>query len=246
MKRLLLLAILFSATAATALGQGTVFGIKGGLTIGIQNWQGIDQQPAFLPHGVLTIEDVPENDAFSLFASVGYQPKGSAIRNRIFNNPLNNQLGQLPTQTFIFHNASLILGAKQKFEVGRTDAKFFYSLGIRGDYTIATNLRKFNDPDLNTPLFITLPVDDPTYIRKINYGVSVGAGTEYSLGEFVGMSLEFTLHPDFSFQYEQPEIGNVTDPFTNQQISIPERRIRNVTFEVSLGFRFLRKVIYVD
>lgn len=245
MKRLLLLAICFSAATTTVLGQGTVFGIKGGLTIGVQNWQGIDQQPVFLPHGVISIEDVPENDAFALFASVGYQPKGSAIRNRLFET-LNNQVAQLPTQKFIFHNASLILGAKQKFEAGRSDAKFFYSLGIRGDYTIATNLREFSDEN-NTPFFPTLPVNDPTYLRRINYGVSVGAGTEYSLGEFVGMSLEFTLHPDFSFQYEQPEIPGVRlVPGSSERGTLQERRIRNVTFEISLGFRFLRKVIYVD
>ena len=62
----------------------------------------------------------------------------------------------------------------------------------------------------------------------------------------IGMMLEFTVNPDFSIQYQQPPIPNVLDTYTNQTITIPERRIRNLTFEVTVGFRFLRRIEYID
>jgi len=65
----------------------------------------------------------------------------------------------------------------------------------------------------------------------------------------VGMTLEFTVNPDFSNQYNQPQIDNVIDPNPNSirpTFTIPERQIRNLTFEVTAGFRFLRIVEYID
>ncbi len=69
---------------------------------------------------------------------------------------------------------------------------------------------------------------------------------EFSFSEFIGASLEFTVNPDFSLQYRQPAIPNVRDPWSGQNTTIPERRIRNMTFELTAGFRFLRKVQYLD
>ena len=60
---------------------GTVYGVKGGLTMATQQWDNFDRQPLLLPHGSIFIESLSEEDAFSLFAQVGYHPKGSAIRN---------------------------------------------------------------------------------------------------------------------------------------------------------------------
>ena len=58
--------------------------------------------------------------------------------------------------------------------------------------------------------------------------------------------IEFTVNPDFSLQYEQPAIPNVIDPITGQTRTLQERRIRNLTFEITVGARFLRKVEYID
>lgn len=244
MKQRILIMIIAALSVAGLQAQGTVYGIKGGFTLATQQWDAINTNALILPQGDFFIEDVPESNAFSLFASLGYHPKGSALRNRFFNNVLNGQLTRVPPERFIFHNASLVLGAKQKFDIGRGESRFFYSIGVRADYTFDTNLNEFDE--INNFFFSTLPVNDPTYIREFNYGVTIGGGMEYNLGDFVGMSLELNLHPDFSFQYEQPEIGNVTDPFTGNQTTIPERQIRNIAFEVSLGFRFLREIVYID
>ena len=250
MKRLLLLTAVVFTFVASALAQeegGSILGFKGGLAMTNQQWTGVERQPLFLPQGDFFVEDIPTNNMFALFASLGYHPKGSALRNAWFNSPFNNQLTRVPPTRFVFHNLSLILGAKQKFDFGsNSETRWFYSFGLRGDYTIANNLNEFDEINAVGLGVTTFPVDDPTYIREINYGVSIGGGIEYSLSEFVGLSIEFNVHPDFSFQYEQPEIRDVTDPFTSQLTSIPERQIRNLALELSVGLRFLRKVIYVD
>jgi len=83
-------------------------------------------------------------------------------------------------------------------------------------------------------------------VRKINYGVYIGGGLEFALSELVGAVVELNVSPDFSFQYQQPPIGNITDPFTGNSFNIAERKIVNVVLELSVGIRFLRVVEYVD
>ena len=90
------------------------------------------------------------------------------------------------------------------------------------------------------------PIDSDEFIRNINYGITAGGGFETTLSEFVGLLFEFTINPDFSIQYQQPRIDNVLDPYTGNTRSIAERKIRNLTFELTVGFRFLRKVEYID
>lgn len=248
MKQRLFYTLIFAGllSASLAAQGGSIFGVKGGLALTTQQWQSFQRDPLLRLQGDVFVETLPEENDFALYASLGYHPKGSALRNQIAQNFSSGQLFRVPPQRFIFHNVSLILGAKQKFAKAGRDAKFFYSLGIRGDYTVDTNLDEFQDFNNTFVSFALYPIDDTQFIREINYGITVGGGMEFELSEFVGMSLEVNFHPDFSLQYEQPEIPNVTNPFTFQPDSIPERRIRNLALEVSLGLRFLRKVIYVD
>lgn len=246
-QRLLYALFLVSLFSSGLVAQGgSIFGIKGGLALTNQQWQSFQRDPLLRLQGDVFVESLPEENDFALYASLGYHPKGSALRNQLAQNFSSGQLFRVPPQRFIFHNVSLILGAKQKFDLPGKEAKFFYALGVRGDYTVDTNLDEFQDFNNTFVSFALYPIDDTQFIREINYGITVGGGMEYALSEFVGLSLEVNFHPDFSLQYEQPEIPNVTNPFTFQLDSIPERRIRNLALEVSLGLRFLRKVIYVD
>jgi hypothetical protein len=228
-----------------AIGQGFYFGLKGGPTIGFQQWEQIERDPLYKYHAAAFIESYDEEDRYSLFVQLGYHIKGSAIRNRNFFNRLTGNVIRPPAQEFLFRNLSLILGGKQKFEVGTT-SKVFYQLGLRGDYTLSTNLdvyQRFNEAN---PAYAIYPFDDKQFINTFNYGVSVGGGIQFELSELVGTVVELTVNPDFSNQYEQPEIPNVTDPYTGQLRTLRERRIRNLTVELSVGFRFLRKVVYID
>ncbi len=230
--------------------QSYAFGVKGGATIGIQNWENSFQRSAlFRYHGVAFIESAPEDDQFALFAQAGYHIKGSAIRT--FGSTFVDQNGNTRrfnglNQTFEFRNASLSVGAKQKFDAGFGDSKFYYLLGIRADYTINTN---FDQLDLEAnPLYATIyPIEG--FVNKFNYGAIVGGGIEIPFGELTGAILEFSVNPDFSKQYNQPQINNVINPnpdASQRTITIPERSITNVTFEISLGFRFLNLIEYID
>lgn len=237
-KRLLLfLAFFISAFALTA--QTFAWGIKGGLLVGLQKWESFQQDPLLKYQGSMFIESVPEDNSFALYAQGGLHLKGSAIRNQRFLN--NGQIFNQPTTEFIFRNLSVVLGAKQKSDFGATASKY-YSFGVRADYTLNTNLEDLQNGQL---VSIAYPVD--AFVRKFNYGVSVGGGLEFPFSELVGAIVDLTINPDVSFQYRQPPLGNVPSPFDpGQTISVSERRIVNVSVELSVGFRFLRKVEYID
>lgn len=218
--------------------QGTVFGLKGGPTIGIQQWNGFERQPLIKYHIAGFIESASEADDYSIFLQVGYHIKGSSLRNRnLFNSNFN-----LNARDFQFRNISLILGGKQKFEMGEN--RGYYHLGVRLDYTISTNLEAYRDFNLQNPAFAIYPF--PGGVNNWNYGFTAGAGIEFPFSELVKGFLEFSIHPDFSRQYAQPQIPNIRNPYTGQNTTIPERIIRNITFEVSAGIRFWRKVEYID
>ena len=167
--------------------------------------------------------------------------KGSAIRNQRFVD-VNGNLFEPSTTEFLFRNLSVVVGAKQKFDFGATGKKF-YSFGIRADYTLNTNLDEYQNGTFSSPAYY--PID--FFVRKFNYGVSVGGGLEFPFSELIGAVVDLSINPDLSFQYRQPPVGNVISPFNpSQTITIPERKIVNVSVELSVGFRFLRKVEYID
>lgn len=246
MRKIVLLYLLLAAATFSRGQGGFAFGVKGGPTIGLQQWEGFEQDPLFKYHGIAFIESISEENAFGVFAQLGYHLKGSAIRNRLFTNIINGQPFRPPAREFIFKNLSLTGGAKQKFPLGSGDSKAYYALGVRLDYTVGTNLGQYTRFIETNPAYAIYPIDDTQFIREFNYGILLGGGIEIPFSELVGAIIEFSVNPDFSFQYEQPEIPNVRDPYTNENRSIPQRRIRNLTFELTAGFRFLRRVEYID
>ncbi|NJL75475.1 MAG: outer membrane beta-barrel protein [Saprospiraceae bacterium] len=223
--------------------QGFAFGAKGGLTLGVQDWNGFEQDPLFKYHGILFIESLTEETGLSIFAQAGYHVKGSAIRNQIaFGLLNNNQVFRLPPREFQFKNISLTVGAKKKYDIGGS-RQAYYLFGIRGDYTVGTNLEQY---ELFTELYNTLIFPINGFVQEFNYGATLGGGLEFPIAELVGTVLEFTINPDFSYQYRQPQINAVYNPYTGNNSSIGERLIRNLTIEVTAGFRFLRKIEYID
>ena len=245
MKRFLLIVLTLSLTMPL-FSQGYAFGIKGGLTVGTQKWDNtLSRDALFSYHGIAFIESISDADEFALFAQAGYHVKGSAIRNRNFVNALTGNVFRPDAQAFKFNNISLTLGAKQKFDLNGY-SKWYWLLGIRGDYTVSTNLDEYSRFNERNPAYAIYPFDEPTFIRDINYGVTVGAGLQLPMSDYIAGILEFSVNPDFSFQYEQPEIPNVTDPYTGNTRTIPQRQIRNLTFELTLGLRFLHEIEYID
>lgn len=224
--------------------QSYAFGIKGGLTIGTQQWEGLEQAPLFKYHGIAFIESADEEDKFALLAQLGYHLKGSALRSRNIIGFGGNNAFRLPAQEFIFRNLSLSLAAKQKFDVLGSDARLYYMFGIRGDYTLSTNLSEYREANLIYPFY---PDDSKELLRRINYGAILGGGIELPLLDLVSTIIEFSINPDFSFQYQQPAATVfVNNEFFTGNVNIPQRRIRNLTFELTVGFRFLNRVEYID
>jgi hypothetical protein len=119
--------------------------------------------------------------------------------------------------------------------------KAYYLFGLRGDYTLSTNLKEYEDINKFSGFF---PFEQ--FVRKVNYGVTLGGGFEFPFGSLVGSNLEFTINPDFSTQYKQPAINNIIDPWSGNNMTLSERTIRNITFEVTLGIRLIRLVEYID
>jgi hypothetical protein len=232
--------LFFLLLTSPIFSQSSAFGIKGGMTLGIQQWNAFDRDPLFKYHGIVYVESYDEdNNENALFAQAGYHVKGSAIRNARFR--LNNgNIGTFPTQEFRFHNASLTLGAKKKFDVN--SMKGYYLLGIRGDYNLFNNLDEYSDDNI---IFLSYPQEQ--WVRRFTYGATVGGGFEFMFSELVGGVVELTVNPDLSRQYIQPPLDDVPDPLNpGNSRSISERRITNITLELTVGLRFLRIVEYID
>ena len=234
-KKALFFIILFCTTWSLQ-AQSFAWGLKGGPTLGFQKWESQTRDLLLKYNAIAFIESLPAGNDFALFAQVGYHIKGSSLRNQ--RTLFGGGVLDIPTRQFLFRNIALTVGAKQKFNF-RDVAKSFYAIGIRGDYTVSTNLSDFNA--FNTGFF---PSD--AFVRKVNYGVYIGGGLEFALSELIGAVVELNVSPDFSFQYQQPPLSNVTNPYTGNNLSISERKIVNVVLELSVGIRFLRVVEYVD
>lgn len=229
-------------TPSVFFAQGFVWGIKGGSSIGSQRWGNggsYDNSLLFKYHGAAFIENVSESNTSVLFAQAGYHARGSAFRYRKTSAVINGSTVDIPatTQEFIFNNVGLIVGAKRRGVMGSDKA--FYTIGLRGEYTVKTNLQGY-DPNS----FYTYN-PEKAFVRKLNYGLTVSGGYEFPFSDLIGGFIEIGVHPDISRQYYSPS-RIVYDPYSRQNITLPEQSIRNLTIEISLGLKFLRKIDYID
>ena len=229
----LLLIFSFSTEA-----QSFIFGVKGGPVIATQNWSNFQRNPLLDGHGIVFIETWAEGDPNVLFAQLGYHTRGSSLR-QIF---VNQNLGFNPqTRSFRFRNLALTIGAKRRHLF--TDRyNVFYSVGIRGEYNISTNLDEFVASNISAPT--TYPLNQ--FVVPFTYGIYGGGGAEFEISDLIGAVVELSVNPDLSRQYFQPPLNNVINPVNGMIVSLREKEIRNISIEISFGFRFLRKVVYID
>jgi len=231
--------------ATSSFGQGMAFGFKAGPSIGFQNWNNGGQRDAlFAYHGIAFIESLAAQDEFAIFAQTGFHVKGGAVRyNRFTFLDNSNNLRDFPGRTdrYEFRNLSLTVGGKQKF--GLNNFSYYYLFGIRGEFTINTNLNEFQE---GFPEGIRNFFPSPQNVRRLNYGVTVGGGFEFKFAELISGIVELTVNPDFSKQYRRFAIDNVYNPFTMQNGTLPEQELSNNTIELSIGIRLIRQVEYID
>ncbi|RMG85759.1 MAG: hypothetical protein D6714_05395 [Bacteroidetes bacterium] len=220
--------------------QSKAYSVKGGLTLGVQTWNNFERDPLFKYHGAVAVESADEDLLVSVYAQLGYHVKGSAIRSKNLIDAFTGNVFRAPTQEFRFENLSFSFGGKKKQTLG-TFAEFYYFFGLRGDYTLRTNLDEYTETNLRVGGFF--PEDQ--FVRKWNYGADVGGGFEFPFTDLIQGILEFSVHPDFSLQYKQPS-ATVWDPYTGNNRTLGERTIRNITFEISLGLRFMHIIEYID
>lgn len=114
--------------------------------------------------------------------------------------------------------------------------------GIKGEYTLSTNLDRYDPINKIIPVY---PFNQA--VKKVLLGFSLSGGLELPFGDLAGGILEFTIAPDITKQYYQPQIDNIIDIYRpGNTTSIGEKSIKNVTLELSFGIYFNRKVEYID
>jgi len=235
--------ILFALSINFTFSQSYYFGIKGGSSLGYQKWENFNQKPVATYHIATFVESYSDiNPMNSLYAQLGYHNRGSALRGAIGIN-LDNEYYRIPTRKFLFRNLSLGVGAKRKQQV-KDNLRSFYAFGLRAEYTINTNLEKFEilNQRISYPYY-----PDNLFLKRFTYGVSVSGGFEYIFSELVEGLFEVSINPDLSNQYDQPQLGNIVDPYhPSNTVTLKRRRIKNTTIEITFGLRFMRKVVYVD
>jgi len=231
-----IIAILLFGSPNISIAQSFVFGPKLGPTLGFQQWNRIQRDVLLAGHAAVFIESYEEGNPSSLFAQLGYHVRGSAERDIILNTLQGDAFRR--NITYKFNNLSLMLGAKRILNM-ETKAKPFYTLGVRAEYTINTNLNRYE----GTAFQLYFPSD--FFVRKFNYGISAGGGFQYQLNDLIGGTIELTISPDMSRQYEQFAVPNVIDPRNvGSSRTLPEQNVRNLSLELSVSMRLLRKVEY--
>ena len=225
---------------------GYFYGLRGGLSLGSQDWSNIETELRLGFHGDVFYETLSPNSPFNFWAQLGYHQRGSRISRRRVLTFQGNQV-RLPADGFVFNNVVFALGGKQvvKF-LGLADV--YYLLGLRAEYNVSTNLGEYDRLSGSQGIAFrqNYPVDSYEFINRFVYGASVGGGINLPLSDKLGGFVELVIQPDLNFQYNQGPINNVINPGGPNNTTIGERAIRNVTIEVSVGMRLLRKWTYVD
>lgn len=228
--------IIFLSNNQFTVAQTFIFGPKLGPTLALQQWNGFQRDVLLTGHAAVFIESYKEDDPSSLYAQLGYHVRGSAERDIVVNAFQGDTFRR--NVKYKFNNVSLLLGAKRILNMEST-AKPFYTLGVRAEYTISTNLDRYEGSAFQ------LYFPSNFFVNKFNYGFSAGGGFQYELNDLIGGTVELTISPDISKQYEQFAVPNVIDPRNvGSSRTLPEQNVRNLSLEISVSLRLLRKVEY--
>jgi len=214
---------------------GFFFGPKIGPTVGFQQWNGFERRPMFNYHAAMFIESIDPDFKGAFYGQLGYHSRGSGINvASSFANPFG--------ESFIFRNISFGFGVKKRI-LTKTLTTPYYFVGLRGEYNISNNLAEVAERYLQTQAIFLFP--PPEFVNSFTYGLTFGGGIEFLGSELIQPAVEVSISPDVSNQYQSPGF-TATNPVTNQPTTIAERNIKNVSMEISLVIRFMRKVVYID
>lgn len=231
-QRVVFTALLVVVCIFSGFTQSYGFGLKGGLTGATQAWESRSRANSLMLgwHIAAFIESQDNTeDKFSIFSQLGYHTRGSAAR---FSGGVGIDGQVLDARTFRlqFNNISLALGGKRKYPAFGGH-QWFYSLAVRGEYTLDYNLEIYSGFSEG--------------VRRFNFGISVGTGYQFNIAEKVGIVLELQVQPDFSRQVFIPP-SRWNNPYNGQLQQLPEQNIRNLSVELTVGFRLLREIVYEE
>jgi hypothetical protein len=169
----------------------------------------------------------------SVLLSLGYHPRGNAIRS-FYIDPINANERVRFTSKAVFHNISLSGMAKNAHRLS-DKAAGYYAVGVRAEYTAKDSLNAFS---YYRP-----------YIKKFVFGLNISGGIEWEFSPSLGMGLEFRVSPDVTNQIYIPAGYYPVYNNSGQLVStdpIAEQKVRNLSFEIALSFRFLQRVEYEE
>lgn len=209
--------------------QGCIFGIMGGPSLSNQSVRGFQREPFLRFHGLMYIESISEINPNALYGRLGYHIKGSAVNIQRFIIDGIEQEGR--SYAMEFHNVSASVGFKQRREFG--NLHYHYGFGLRGDYNIKGK-------------FGTLFAGLEGAQNKVTYGVNVDVGIEFPLSDLVSTVIEIGFSPDLGEQMYIPPQNTGFTYADGSPVILPETSLTNIVFEARAGFRFWRKIIYVD
>jgi hypothetical protein len=222
----------FLITPLMMQAQSYAFGFKGGVGGGMQLFKNFSNRSVLLTyHGSAFIETADEANEFSLFAQLGYHQRGSQ---RVFGRGFT--IGRSVSQRDVFNNASLVLGARQKFPFGNEYSRFYYGIGMRGEYTISQDSDNLSQQAQGIA------------VRRWLWGVTFQTGLEWAFSEHVAGIVELSIHPDLSRQMFIPQqrLQPIPGSGSTETRTINAQNPTNLTVELAIGLRFLHKVQYID
>ena len=236
MKKLLFVFAFLAFFATENFGQYYV-GFKGGMGLNMQKWNSFERDILFSPC-IDVFSETNDDEINKLYASMGFHTRGSGVRAFGF--------GFNTFRPYKFNNLSFEVGGKRMVTV---DKKYngYYMLGLRAEYTISTNLGGTSSTSIYNLV-------SDVYVRKLNYGVSVGGGFELELSKDKVVFFELVVQPDLSKQYEQLESLTIENPNPTpggqfpspQYVTIVPQEVRNVALELKIGIKFLRGYLEDD
>ena len=219
----------------------TGWSLTGGPTVATQRWDNFDQRPLLGYHAGVTVEQIDYDRGNGLYASLGYHQRGSAIKtpNFRYQDPSTGEerVYRSDAIKFLFHNVVLAAGAKKNYAIG--EKRGYVGFGLRGEANVGTDFaEEAGDQAINYGYGLAYPTKE--FVRRFVYGIDLEGGIEVPLAARLDGIAALRLSPDIARQYFQGPVPYY-NAFTRQNEIAPERKILNVSIELSLGIRFLPK-----
>lgn len=203
--------------------QDNAYGFIGGMTLGTQKWNGFNRDPLLSWNGRAFYESIV-TDKFSAVMELGLHNRGSGVLSQYI---IQGQSGLTTNYSkMVLRNVSLLGGAKQVYDL-KENTEAFVKLGVRLEYTVADNFEIFEQYT--------------EAIQPFNYGITLGGGFHFGPKDGpIQFILDAQVSPDFSQQLFAPQ-ANIWNRYTQQYQTFPEQKVSNLSFEISLGVRWVNK-----